>query len=121
MFLFRINFYKFFSVLQIWSWLSHFSIRSFSSIYDYMLKKRLTSSIFKISTFTIVLCLFLPHRIEIFPKTHDFWNKNIVKHCSTVVKYFETKINTKFSTVNHYFTNNNTKKLTSIRTDYHVV
>ena len=73
-------------------------------------KKRLNISILNISTFSMVLCLFLLYLMEIFPKTHDFWSKNIVKHCSTVVKYVETTINSKFSTVNHYLTNDNTKK-----------
>ena len=49
--------------------------------------------------------------MEIFPKTHNVWNKTIVKHCLTVVKYFETMINTKFSMVNPYLTNRNTKKI----------
>ena len=45
--------------------------------------------------------------------------KNIVKHCSTVVKYFETTISTKMSTVNHYLINCNTKNLLS-KNNYHV-
>ena len=109
MFLFRTNFDKVFLLLEIWRLLSHFSIRSFLNIYDYMLKKRLTISISNISTFSMVLCLFLLHLMEIFPKVHDFSNKNIVKHCSTIVKYFDTTINTKFPTVNHYLTSYRTK------------
>ena len=31
--------------------------------------------------------------------THEFWKKNIVKQCLTVVKWFETTINTKFTTL----------------------
>ena len=34
-----------------------------------MLKEELTISIFNISTFSMVLCLFLLHLMEIFPKT----------------------------------------------------
>ena len=56
----------------------------------------------KISAFSIVLCLILLHLMEIFPITHSFWKKNIVKHSLTVVKYFETTINTEFTTVNNY-------------------
>ena len=40
----------------------------------------------KTSAFSIVLCLILLHLMEIFPITHSFWKKNIVKHCLTVVK-----------------------------------
>ena len=47
--------------------------------------------------------------MQIFPKENLFFNKTIVKHCLPAVKYFETTINTKFSTVNHYLTNCNTK------------
>ena len=74
-----------------------------------MLKNRLTIRVFHISTFSKLLCLFLLHLMEIFPKTHDFCSKNIAKHCSTVAKYFETTTNTKFSTVKQYLTNSNTK------------
>ena len=34
--------------------------------------------------------------MEIFPKAHNFWKKTVINHCLTVVKYFETTINTKF-------------------------
>ena len=54
-------------------------------IYDYM-AKTLTYDIFDISTFSMVLCLFLLHVMEIFPITPNFWEKNIVKHCLTVIK-----------------------------------
>ena len=30
--------------------------------------------------------VFLLHLMEIFPMTHNFWEKNIVKHWLTVVK-----------------------------------
>ena len=43
--------------------------------------------------------------MKIFPKTHKYGNKTIVKHFLTFVKYFERMINTKFSTVSHYITN----------------
>ena len=46
--------------------------------------------------------------MKIFPKTHNFENKTIVEHCLTVNKYFDTTINTTFSTFNHYLTNRNT-------------
>ena len=88
---------------------NHFSITNILCIYDYLLKKGLTASNFNISTFSTVLYLFLLYLMEIFPKTHNFWNKTIVKHCLTVVKYFETPIKTKFSMVNHYLTNCNIK------------
>ena len=61
--------------------------------------------IFNISAFSIVLGLFLLHLTEIFPITHSFWKKNIVKRSLTVVKQFETTINTEFTAVNHYLTN----------------
>ena len=112
---------KFFSLTEIWRWLTHFPITNFLCIYYYMLKKGLTVSIFNISAFWMVLCLFLPHLMEIFPKTHNFRNKTIVKPCLTAVKYFETTINTKFSTVNHYLTNSKTKKLVLKRRKYHLV
>ena len=72
-------------------------------------KKGLTVSFFNISTFSMALCLLLLYLMEIFPKTHNFWNKTIVKQCLTVVKYFETTINTKFLMVNHYLPNCNTE------------
>ena len=75
----------------------------------YVYKKRLTISFFNISTFSMFLCLFLLHITETFPKTHEFCNRKIVNHCSTVVKYFETTIKLKFSMVNHYLTKYNTK------------
>ena len=56
----------------------------------------------KISAFSIVLSLILLHLMEIFPITNSFWKKNIVKHSLTVAKYFETTINTEFTTVNNY-------------------
>ena len=74
-----------------------------------MLEEGLTVSIFNISTFSMVLCFFLLHLMKIFPKARNFCNKTVVKHCLLVVKYSETTINTKFSTVNHYLTNCNTK------------
>ena len=74
-----------------------------------MLKGTLTDSIVNISTLSMVLCSFLLHLMEIFPKAHNYLNKAIVKHCLFAVKYFETRINAKFSTVNHYLTNCNTK------------
>ena len=33
-----LNFANFFSLMEIWGWLTHFSITNFSRIYDYMLK-----------------------------------------------------------------------------------
>ena len=92
-----------------WFPLTHFSIKNFWCIYDYMLKKGLTVCIFNISTFSMVLCGFLLHIVNIFPKTNNFWNKKVVKHCLTVVNYLGKAINTNFSTVNHYLTNWNTK------------
>ena len=68
----------------------------------------LTVTILNITTFSMVLWLFLLHLMEIFPKTNNFGNKTIFKHCITVVKYIDTTINTKFSTVKHYLTNCNT-------------
>ena len=62
-----------------------FFITNFLYIYDYMLKKGLNISIFNISTFPMLLCWFLLHQIEIFPKSHDFLNKSFVKHFSTVL------------------------------------
>ena len=106
---FRPKFCKFFLLIEIWGWLTHFSITNFVCIYDYMLKIGLIVSIFNFSTFSIVLCLFLLRLMESFPKAHNFSSKTTVKHCLTVVKYFETTMNTKFSTVNHYLTNCNTK------------
>ena len=108
MFLFRQNFCKFFSLIEILGWLTHLSITNFVCIYDYILKKFLTVSIFNVSSFSIVLCLFLLHLMKMFGKTHNFWSKTIVKHWLTVVKNFETMINTKSSTVNHYLINYNT-------------
>ena len=95
MFPFRIKFCKLFSLIEIWGWLSHFFITNCLCIYDYMLKKWLNISIFNISTFPMLLCCFLLRLIKIFPKSHDFLNKNFVKHFSTVVKYFELTSNTK--------------------------
>ena len=109
MFRFRPKFCKFFSLIEIWGWLTNFSITNFWCIYDYMLKEGLNENIFTISTFSMVLCPFLLHLMEIFPKAHNFLNKTIVKHCLFAVKYLETTISTKFSTVNHYLTNCNTK------------
>ena len=109
MFLFRPKFFKFLSLIEMWEWLTHFSITTFRCNYDYMLKEGLTDSIFKISTFSMVLCSSFLHHIEIFPKAHNFLNKAIVKQCSFVVNYFERTINTKFSTVNHCLTNSDTK------------
>ena len=63
----------------------------------------------KISAFSIVLCLILLHLMEIFPITHSFWEKKIVNHCLTVVKQFETEINTEFATVNHCLINCKTR------------
>ena len=74
-----------------------------------MLKEGLTDSIFNISTYSMVLYSFLLHLMEISPKAHNFLNKTISKPCSFAVNYFETTINTKFSTVKHYLTNSNTK------------
>ena len=108
-FYFRPNFCRFFSLIEIWGWLTHFLITNFLCIYDYMSKNGLTFGIFNISTFSMVLYLFLLHLMEIFQKTHNFWDKTIVKPYLTVVKYFETAINTKFSAINHYLTNFNTK------------
>ena len=112
---------KFFSLIEIWRWLTHFPMTNFLCIYYYMLKKGLTVSIFNISAFWMVLCFFLLHLMEIFPKTHNVWNKIIIKPCLTAVKYLETTINTKFSTVNHYLTNSKTKKLVLKRRKYHLV
>ena len=108
-FYFRPKFCRFFSLIEIWGWLTHFLITNFLCIYDYMSKNGLTFGIFNISTFSMVLCLFLLNLMEIFQKTHNFWDKTIVKPYLTVVKYFETTINTKFSAINHYLTNFNTK------------
>ena len=113
MILFRSKLCKFFSLIEIWGWFTNFSITNFSYIYDYMLKKGLTISIFNISNLSIVLCLFLLHLMKIFQKTHNFCNKTIVKHCLTLDKYCENMINTKFSTVNHYLTNCKIKNLLS--------
>ena len=111
MFISRPRFCKFLSLIEMWGWLIHFSITNFLCIYDYMLKKGLTVSIFNISTFSMVLCLFLLDLMEIFRKSHNFSNKTIVKHYLTVVGYFETMTNIKLSTINHYLTNCNTKNL----------
>ena len=97
-------------LMEIWGWLTHFPITNFLCIYDCMLKKTVNRCIFNISTFWMVLCFCLLHLMEIFPeKTDNFWSKTIAKPFLTVVKYFETMINTKFSTVNYYLTNCNTK------------
>ena len=73
-----------------------------------MLKEGLTVSIFYVSTFSMVLCFFASSNGDL-SKTHNFLNKTIFKHRLFVLKYSETAINTKFSTVNHYLTNLNTK------------
>ena len=78
-------------------------------LYDYMLRKMLIVSIFNISTFSMALSFFLLQLIKMFPETHNFWNKEMVKHCLTMVKYFEATIKTKFLLANHYLTNSNTK------------
>ena len=72
-------------------------------------KKGLTVGVFNISTISMVLCLFLLHLMQIFPKAHNFWKKTFVKHCLTVVEYFETTINTMFLTFTYYLTNCRTK------------
>ena len=74
-----------------------------------MLKSGLSVGIFNISTFSMALCLFSLHLMEIIPMAHKFWKKNIVKHSVTVVKWFETTITTKCTTVNHYLSNCSTK------------
>ena len=86
MFPFGNKFCKFFSLTEIWGRLTHFSIAKLSCIFDSMLKSGLTVVIFNISAFSIVLCLFLLHRIEIFTIAHNFWKKYTVKHCLIVVK-----------------------------------
>ena len=109
MFLFRPTFCKFFSLVEIWGWLTHFPITNFLCSYDYMLEK---GHLLAFSTFLLFewfYACFLIHIMEIFPKTHNFRNKTIVKSFLIVVKYFETTIKTKFLTVNHYLTNCSTK------------
>ena len=64
---------------------------------------------FSENVFWSVNMLVFFHLMEIFPKTRNFWNKKIVKHCLTIIKYFETTTNTKSSTANHYLTNFYTK------------
>ena len=49
-------------------------------------KRGLTVGIFDISTFSMGLCFFSLHLMEIFLMTQNFWEKNIVKHWLTVVK-----------------------------------
>ena len=49
-------------------------------------KIELTVGIFDSSTFSMVLCFFWFHLMEIFPMTQIFGEKNIVKHWLTVVK-----------------------------------
>ena len=85
--------------------LTHFSITNLLSIYNYWL----TLGIFNISAISMILCLFSLHLMKIFAIAHLFWNKNIAKHCITMINELETTINTKFTTVNHYFTNCKTK------------
>ena len=42
---------SFFSLMEIWGWVTHFSITNFWCIYDCMLKKVLTAGIFNMPTF----------------------------------------------------------------------
>ena len=112
MLLFRTKSCKFLSLIEIWGWFSHFSMRNFWWIVSICSKKGLTIGIFNISTFSMVSNLFSLHLMYNFPKTHDFCHKHILKHCSTVVKYFKTTINTEFSIVNRYWSNCKTKNWT---------
>ena len=96
-----------FPLTEILGWLNNLYITNFLRIYDFLLKKVLTVNIFKLSTFSMVWFLLLLHLMKIHTKTDNFWNKTIVKHFLTAVKYFETTINTKFSMLNHYLTNYN--------------
>ena len=121
MFLFWYKFCKFLSLIEIWGWLTHFSITNFWCTDNYMLKKGLIDSVFNIFTCSMVLCSFLLHLMQIFPKENHFLNKTIVKRCLFAVKYFETRSSTKFSTVNHYLTNCNTTNWLWKKRNYHVV
>ena len=47
----HLNLASFFSLMEIWGWLTHFSITNFWCIYDCTLKKVLTASIFNMSTY----------------------------------------------------------------------
>ena len=47
----HLNLASFFSLMEIWGWLTHFSITNFWCIYDCTLKKVLTAGIFNMSTF----------------------------------------------------------------------
>ena len=58
--------------------LTRFSVTNLLCIYDYILKSCLTVGTFDIFTFSIVLCFFSRHRIEVFPVTHNLWEINIV-------------------------------------------
>ena len=109
MFLFRPTFCKFFSMIEIWGWLTYFPITNLLCIYNYLLQKWVKRWHFLHFYFLNGFTCFLLHIMEVFPKTHNFWNKTIVQSFLTVVKYFETTIKTKFLTVNHYLTNCSTK------------
>ena len=86
MFPFRTKFCNFVSLIEIWVRLTHFSIANLLCIFDSMLRSGLTVGIYDISTFSMVLCLFLLRRMEIFKIAHNFWKRNIVKNCLIVVK-----------------------------------
>ena len=83
----RPNFCKLFSSIKILRQLTYFSRKYLLCIYNYLLKTWITVGVFDVSTFSMVWWLFSLHLMKIFPMTHNFWEKNIVKHCKTVVKY----------------------------------
>ena len=55
-------------------------------IFTYLLKSGLTVGICDISTFSMVLWLFVLHLMGIFLMTYSFWERNIVYQCLTVAK-----------------------------------
>ena len=58
-----------------------------------LIKSGLTVGIFDIANFSIVWCCPSLHLMEIFPMTHNFWKKDIIKHWLTVVKKVQNSKN----------------------------